>query len=194
MRSIVRFTTLPAMAVLQKNALGAFPDLYQLELALSKLRETGFPMQQVTTIAQQIEPEVADRLAEFDTTLSEPHESFAPDRRSERIQQRAAGGGAVGGAVGTALAGLATLTFPVGGGALLLAGMLGGAFYGAVSGGIIGGSIGINITDEQAQHFSDLLDRGYYLVTVKGAPNEIAMAENTLTAANIQDWTLFKEA
>lgn len=182
------------MTVVQKNALGAFPDLQQLESALSKLQETGFPMQQVATISQNIEPEAAEELAEFETAIAEPHETFAPDRRLDRLQQRAASGGAVGGAIGTALAGLATLTFPVGGGALLLAGLLGGAFYGAVSGGIIGGSIGINITDEQAQHFSDLLSQGYYLVTVKGSPEEIASAETTLKAANIRDWMLFKEA
>ncbi len=180
------------MSLAQKNALGAFRDLQQIESALERLKATGFPMANVATIVRQIDDVDAQKLAGLTESIAEPGETFAEDRRSSRIQQRAAGGGAVGSVAGGVLAGLTTLAFPVGGAAVLLAGMLGGAFYGAVSGGVLGGSIGINITDEQAQHYSDLLAQGYYLVTIKGSEQEIATAEAVLKDTNIQDWLLFK--
>jgi outer membrane lipoprotein SlyB len=182
------------MAVAQKNALGVFPDLQQTEAALTRLKETGFVMNNVSAIVQHLDPADTTTLEPLTASVSESGERFAPDRRVDRIQQRAAGGGAVGSAVGGVVAGLTTLAFPVGGGAVLLAGMLGGAFYGAVSGGVLGGSIGINITDEQARHLSDRLAQGAYLVTVKGTEPEIATAESVLKGANIQDGTLFHEA
>jgi hypothetical protein len=180
------------MALAQRNALGAFPNLDRAESALDRLKAAGFPMNNVSTIVRQIEEPATEKLANLTESISEPGERFAADRNVDRIQKGAAGAGAVGTVAGGVLAGLTTLAFPVAGGAVVLAGMLGGAFYGAVSGGLMGGAAGINISDEQAKHYSDLLAQGYYLVTFKGTESEMALAESVLKDENIQDWTYFR--
>jgi hypothetical protein len=180
------------MALAQRNALGAFPDLDRAESALDRLKQTGFPMNNVSTIVQQIEEPAAEKLASLTESISEPGERFADDRNLDRIGKGAAGAGAFGTVAGGVLAGLTTLAFPVAGGAVVLAGMLGGAFYGTVAGGLMGGAAGINISDEQAKHYSDLLAQGYYLVTLKGTESEMALAESVLKDENIQDWTYFR--
>jgi hypothetical protein len=181
-----------SMALAQRNALGAFPDLQHAESALDRLKSAGFPMHNIATIVQQIDEPAAEKLANLTESISEPGERFADDRNIDRIEKGAAGAGAVGTVAGGILAGLTTLAFPVAGGAVILAGMLGGAFYGTVTGGLMGGAAGINISDEQAKHYSELLERGYYLVTIKGTESEMALAESVLKDENIQDWTYFR--
>jgi hypothetical protein len=180
------------MALAQRNALGAFPDLQHAESALDRLKAAGFPMNNIATIVQQIDEPAAEKLANLTESISEPGERFADDRNIDRIGKGAAGAGAMGTVAGGILAGLTTLAFPLAGGAVVLAGMLGGAFYGTVAGGLMGGAAGINISDEQAKHYSELLARGYYLVTMKGTESEMATAESVLKDENIQDWTYFR--
>lgn len=177
------------MGLEHTNALGMFPDLQHLKSALSQLKATGFPMNNVSVVVEHLNSEDTT-LAKLTEPIAQPENKFARDRTIERIEHGALGAGALGSVVGGLIAGLTTLTFSAGG-AVLLVGMATGAFYGAVSGGLLGGAIGVSISEQQVKHYSDLLTQGYYLVAIEGNNNEIDRAESVLKTANIQDWMIF---
>ncbi len=178
------------MALEYKNALGLFPDRQHTESALSQLKSTGFPTDQVSVVVEH--PTSEDVVLE---NLTEPavqsEEYFATHRAIDRFEHGALFSGAWGSVGGGVIAGLSSLALPGVGGAVLLVGMAVGAFYGAVSGGLIGSAIGVGISDEKAKHYSDRLMNGYYLVVVKGTDEEISQAQSVLKNANVQDWIVF---
>jgi uncharacterized membrane protein len=175
------------MVLEQKNAVGVFPNLEQIESALERLKATDFPMSNVSVVAPESD-EPAPNLA---ASVVESEQQFDRQETTEHIGRGVAGAGAVGSAVGGVIAGLTTLAFPAFSGAVVLAGMAAGAFYGAVSGGVLGGGIGSKITEEKTQHYRDLVAQGCYLAVVKGTEAEINRAESVLKSANIQDWLVF---
>jgi uncharacterized membrane protein len=174
------------MQLEHKNAVGAFPNLQQIELALCQLNETGFSMSNISVVAQQANLE-SDILAKSTEATIQSDREFTWSSAVERIEHGAVDAGAMGGVV----AGLTTLAFSAFSGAIVLVGIAAGAFYGAVSGSILGGGIGFDITEKQATHYSDLLAQGYYLTIIKGTDDEISQAETVLKNTNIQDWMTF---
>ena len=178
------------MALEYKIAVGTFPNLQNIESALSQLQETGFLMNQVSVVAPQSDsPE--PKLGELTAPLAESEDKLARDLTTEQIWLGATGAGAIGSVVGGVVAGLTTLSFPAFSGAVVLVGMASGAFYGAISGGVLGGGIGGKTLDKQSQHYHDLLAQGHYLVSISATKDEIDRAESVLKTANIQDWMIF---
>lgn len=173
------------------NALGIFADLQLTELALSQLKASGFPMANISVVVEHLKPEDST-LEELTETIEQSKDQFSRNRTFRRIEIGALESGAIGGVVGGLVAGISTLAFPAVGSAVLLVGMATGVFYGSVSGAILGGAIGNNITQQQAQHYSDLLRQGSYLVAIAGTKDEINQAESILKSANIQDWMIFE--
>jgi hypothetical protein len=178
------------MALKHKNAIGIFPDRQSIESAIAQLRETEFPMSKVSVVVEHLNSE--------DTTIGgliEPvvqsEKQFVRDRTSAQIGHSALDAGVLGSVVGGVVAGLSTLAFPAGSGAVLLVGMTTGAFYGTLSGGLLGGAIGASISEEQAKHYSELLAQGNYLVAIEGTDIEIDHAMLVLKTENIQDWITF---
>jgi hypothetical protein len=178
------------MQLEHKNAVGAFPNLQQIELALCQLNETGFSMSNISVVAQQANSE-SDVLAKSTEATIQSDREFTWGSAVERIEHGALDAGAMGGVVGGVVAGLTTLAFSAFSGAIVLVGIAAGAFYGAVSGSILGGGIGFDITEKQAKYYSDLLAQGYYLTIIKGTDDEISQAETVLKNTNIQDWMTF---
>jgi hypothetical protein len=180
------------MALERKNAIGMFPDLQQIESALSQLQAIGFPMDRVSVVTPQNEtapPTVGDT-----TPLVQSESEFSRDdstRSSGQIARGATEAGAAGSVVGGVVAGLTTLAFPAFSGAVVLIGMAAGAFYGAVSGGVLVGGTDNRITTEQTKHYSNFLKQGHYLVSIDGNQEQISQAESVLKSANIQDWLVF---
>ncbi|MBD2178599.1 hypothetical protein H6F42_16905 [Pseudanabaena sp. FACHB-1998] len=178
------------MALKHKNAISIFPDRQRIESAIAQLRKTEFPMSKVSVVVEHLNAE--------DTTIGglvEPvvqsEKQFAQDRTRTQIGHGALDAGVLGSVVGGVVAGLSTLAFPAGGGAVLLVGMAAGAFYGTLSGGLLGGAIGAGISEDQAKHYSNLLAQGNYLVAIEGTDTEIDMAALVLKTENIQDWIIF---
>jgi hypothetical protein len=178
------------MEIKSGNAVGLFPNLHQTESALNQLRETGFPMDKVSVITPQLDPDEPIARTATEPIVQSEHEATSTTTL-DRIQQGAAGAGAVGTVVGGVVAGLSTVAFPAFSGAVVLVGMAAGAFYGALSGGLLNGGMGVDESKQQTQHYSDLLAKGYYIVVVKGTEGDINRAESILKAANIQDWLIF---
>ena len=179
------------MASPRKNAVGAFPARDRLESAMSQLQASGFAMNNVSVV----DPHATAADKTVSNLTNEPVvESPADaerDRPLDRIQHSAAGASAIGGVAGGVVAGLTTLAFPAFAGAVVLVGMAAGAFYGAVSGGLLSNEIGITLPEEQAKHYSELLEQGNYLVVLKGTEIDIDRAESILKAADVSEWTVF---
>lgn len=178
------------MALKHKNAIGIFPDRPSVESAIAQLRETKFPMSKVSVVVEHLnstDPTIGGLIE----PVVQSQKQFARDHTSTQIGHGALDAGVLGSVVGGVVAGLSTLAFPAGGGAVLLVGMATGAFYGTLSGGLLGGAIGAGISEEQAKHYSDLLAQGNYLVAIEGTDLEIERAESVLKTESIQDWITF---
>ncbi len=173
------------------NAVGAFSNIQQIEAALGQLQATGFPLSNISIVAQHFD-EKSDVLKNSTAPIIQSEEEFSWGNTVDRIEHGAVDAGALGSVVGGVVAGLTTLAFSAFSGAVVLVGIAAGAFYGAVSGGILGGGHGFDISEQQAAHYSNLLAQGKYLVILKGTSDEIDQAEPVLKAANIQDWMTFR--
>jgi hypothetical protein len=178
------------MASARKNAVGAFPARDRVESAMNQLQASGFAMNNVSVVDP--DPKTTETtVGNMAEPVVESPADATRDRPLDRIQHSAAGASAIGGVAGGVVAGLTTLAFPAFAGAVVLVGMAAGAFYGAVSGGLLSNEIGITLPEEQAKHYSDLLEQGNYLVVLKGTEIDIDRAESILKAADVQEWTVF---
>jgi hypothetical protein len=165
------------------RAIGIFPHRRDAEAAIRDLRETGFPMSQISLVGKDINREatnVTDRT-----------------QADEGAKAGAATGAALGG-LGGLLVGLGALAIPgigpvIAGGALAtaLATAATGGAIGAAAGGLTGALVGLGIPDERAHYYNDRVNRGDYLVMVDGTADEIRIAEPILRRHGIQDWSIF---
>ena len=178
------------MALMNKNGLGMFATIQQIETALDRLKSAGVSMNNVSVVVPQTDSD-SPQLKALTTPVVQSEQEFTGGSKTESVPQVAAKAGAVGTVVGGVVAALTTLAFPAFSGAVVLVGMATGAFYGAVSGGLLGGEGGLEISETQAQHYEDLLAQGHYLLTVTGTDDEVDRSESVLKAINIQDWMIF---
>lgn len=180
------------MALEHQNAAGLFSNQQQVESALGRLKETGFPMEKVSVVHQ---PAESGSDKDIETLTGEEvltEAEFERDRNLEPIAKGALNAGLWGSLGGGLVAGIASLALPAVGGAVALVGLAAGGFYGAVSGGLIGGATGVGLSDEKAKYYDSQLEKGDYLVIVTGSEDEIAGAKSVLEASGIQDLTAFE--
>jgi len=180
------------MAVGQhKRAVGVFANRHDAETAIAELKSAGFPMHKVTIIAQD-----ADRKADV-AGVNVEDKNRAGNKADEGATAGALTGGTLGGITGL-LVGLGALAIP-GVGPIMVAGELAtvltttvaGGAIGAAAGGLVGALIGLGIPEERAQVYSDRVDRGDYLVIVKGSDEEIARAEAILNHRGIEEYGVY---
>ncbi|NHC35391.1 general stress protein [Scytonema millei] len=180
------------MAVGQhKRAVGVFANRHDAETAIGELKSAGFPMHKVTIIAQD-----ADRKADV-AGVNVQDKNQAGNKADEGATAGALTGGTLGGITGL-LVGLGALAIP-GVGPIMVAGELAtvltttvaGGAIGAAAGGLVGALIGLGIPEERAQVYSDRVDRGDYLVIVKGSDEEIARAEAILNHRGIEEYGVY---
>jgi uncharacterized membrane protein len=178
------------MASARKNAVGMFPDRDRVESVMNQLQASGFSMNNVSVVEPH--SQTADTtLGKLTDPVVESPEDATRDRPLDKIQHSAVGASAVGSVAGGVVAGLTTLAFPAFAGAVVFVGMAAGAFYGAVSGGLLSNEVGITLPEEQAQHYSKLLEQGNYLVILKGTELDLDRAESILKDAGISEWMVF---
>jgi hypothetical protein len=173
----------------QQRAIGVFPYRRDAEAAITELRDSGFPMSQVSVIAQD-----ADRNDPIAGAGMNPH---VGNKADEGAKAGAATGGALGG-LGGLLVGLGTLAIPGvgpvilgGAAATAIATAISGGAIGAAAGGLVGALAGLGIPEEQARVYNDRLARGYYLLMVNGTEDEIRRAEAILRHHSIQDFDIY---
>ncbi len=170
-----------------KRAVGVFRQRREAEAALSELRDAEFVMDNVSIIGKD--------------TGNNVNAVSATDMRGNKADDGAKTGAATGaalGGLGGLLVGLGALAIPgigpvIAGGAVAtaLATTLTGGAIGAAAGGVAGGLVGLGIPEQQAQIYSDSINRGDYLVMVDGSEDEVRRAEPILKRHGIQDFDIF---
>ncbi|MEA5570283.1 general stress protein [Calothrix sp. UHCC 0171] len=181
---------------IHKRAVGVFSRRQDAENALHELKNSGFPMERVSVIAQ--EKDHRDNIAG-----AEVREKVG-NQADEGASLGAATGGTVGGLTGL-LIGLGTLAIP-GIGPIMLAGAtataiattIAGAGIGAAAGGLLGGLIGLGIPETEARSYNTRVERGDYLVIIDGTDAEIAHAEQILRLGDrkyrpIEDFAIYDQ-
>jgi hypothetical protein len=183
------------MVTLQhKRAIGTFSDSADAEASLRELKDSGFPMNMVSIVGQDLDRNSNMIGAEGSDRLSDLGQHIKADGGAKT---GAATGGAVGGLMGL-LVGLGMVAVP-GVGPILLAGeavsvlatAAVGGVIGAAGGGIVGGLVGMGIPEDRATTYSDRVDRGDYLIMVEGSDEDIHRAQNILSHRGINDWGVY---
>ncbi len=174
----------------QKRSIGVFANRFDAQKAINELKATGFPMDKLSVIGPDTNPEEVEAAA---NNLGDTENQGDQAARAGTIS-----GGALGGLAGV-LTGIAILTIPglgpvVAGGAAAnaLATTLAGTAVGATAGGLVGGMSSLAIPELKAQAYKDWLSRGAYLVMVEGSEDDIGGAETILSRGGIQDWFVYK--
>lgn len=178
-----------------KRAVGTFSNHSDAEKALNELKDSGFAMNQVSIVGQDVNhnsvagANSADRLSDLED-----------NKADDGAKTGAVTGGTVGGLTGL-LVGLGLVAIPAigpvmlaGAGATALATTLAGGAIGAATGGILGGLIGLGIPEDRARTYSDRVDQGDYLVMVTGTDEEIQRAQSILSPRGINDWGVYHDS
>jgi len=171
-----------------KRAVGSFSNYRDTELALIELQSTGFPMNKVSVVGENLDSsEIAGATA------------------GKSTDEKVGGGAKAGATAGVVTGGLIGLLGSIGalaipgvgpvmaGGALatLLADTAVGGAIGAAAGGLTGGLVGLGVPEAKAKSYSDRLSRGEYLVFVEGTDAELATAQGIMSVRGIQDWGIY---
>lgn len=180
-----------------KRAIGVFSHRRDTEVALTELRDAGFPLNQVSIIAKNTDGDVLLQEADRPRIPGVDGNVGRGNQAEEAAKAGAATGGVLGG-LGGLLVGLGTLAIPgvgpvIAGGAVAtaLATTLAGGAIGAAAGGIGGGLVGLGIPEDRARVYSDRFQRGDYLFIVDGTEAEIQHAETILKHRGIQEFAIY---
>jgi len=173
-----------------RRAIGVFSDSRDLEVALTDLRNAGFPMDRVSIIAKD------DRDLQQNLTAIDPKVNVG-NKADEGAKTGAVTGGVLGGLTGL-LVGLGSLAIP-GVGPVILAGevatalatALTGGAIGAAAGGLVGALVGLGIPEDRAKIYSDRFNRGDYLLIMDGTDSQLHQAEDILKRRGIQEFDIY---
>ncbi|MEG4806140.1 histidine kinase [Microcoleus sp. F8-D3] len=171
-----------------KRAVGAFSNYRDTELALLELQSSGFPMNKVSVVGENLD-----------------RSDIAGASAGKGTDEKVGGGAKAGATAGAVTGGLIGLLGSIGalaipgvgpvmaGGAIatLLADTVVGGAIGAAAGGLVGGLVGLGVPEAKAKVYNDRVSRGEYLVFVEGTDAELATAEGILSVRGIQDWGIY---
>lgn len=172
----------------ERKTIGIFANYSDTQLVLQELKAANFPMHKVSVIARDgEESDIAGVDVKEDTG-----NTFSEDT----------GGGFISGAlrgVTNLLVGLVLWAIP-GIGRVILAGAevtaiattLADDAINAATGGLHCVLLNLGIPKEQAQNYSDLVYRGYYLVIATGIDIEIRVAKRVFNRRDIQKWGTYE--
>lgn len=174
------------MPMQTERAIGLFSSRREAEQAMMKLRDSGFDMDKISVVNKGSETGDMQGAHVSDSKGSQVAESAG---------EAAAVGGVSGGAIGL-IGSLGVLAIPgVGPVAelgILLANTVFAGALGAASGGLLGALVGWGLPEDQAQYYSDRVNKsGDYLVIVEGDANTIRSAQTVLQQNKVRDWRTF---
>lgn len=174
------------MPIQTERAIGLFSSRSQAETAMTKLRDSGFDMDKVS---------VVNKGAESGDMKGATVTGSKDKQVAESSADAAKVGGISGGAIGL-IGSLGVLAIPgVGPVAelgILLANTVFAGALGAASGGLLGALVGWGLPEDQAQYYSDRVNKsGDYLVIVEGDSSTISAAQAVLQQNKVSDWRTF---
>jgi len=162
----------------QQSVVAVYANMSQAELAVEALDKGGFPIQQVSIVAQNLESE--KRVHGYVTA-------------GDTSKAGAQAGAWLGGIFGL-LVGAAFIWVP-GVGPLVVAGPLAaallggfeGAVGGAALGGLLGGIAGWGVSKEHILKYEEVVKGGKYLVAAHGNTDEVAKAVAIIKTTGADD-------
>lgn len=173
-----------------KRAIGVFLDREQAEQAIHNLQASGFPIDKISLIAKEAEPEEQVSGVEVTDQVGE----------TKVVNSASVVGNTIAASsTGFALLGLTALALP-GLGMVLTAGSLGAALVASVASSGVAvvaannlekALVDYGVPSGRASRYSDHLQRGDYIVTVEGSDEEIQQAGEAFQQQKIQDWTIY---
>ncbi|PZD71184.1 hypothetical protein C1752_07460 [Acaryochloris thomasi RCC1774] len=176
-------------AAAQQRAVGILAKRSDTEQALQSLKDQGFPMEQVSVIAQ--DEKLKEGLNQVD-----PEIDVQPQVTSGS-EKGAVAGGTVG-AISGLLVGLGAIAIPglgpvmlAGATATALATTLASGVVGATTGGLVGALIGLGVPEKEAATYNDYVAKGYYILLVEGTASEVQKAKDILSQRGIEEWQVF---
>lgn len=168
-----------------RRVIGTFPTRKAAEQALHELRDSGFPMDRVSVVAQDVDRN--------DTIAGTGVRDQADNKADDGAKVGALSGGALGGLTGL-LVGIGALAIPgigpimlAGAAATALATTAAGGAIGAAAGSLAGGLVGMGIPEERARVYNERVSAGEYLVMVDGTDAEIAQATAILNRHGVEE-------
>lgn len=175
-------------ATTTQRAIGVYSRYRDAELALTELRDAGFPMDQVSFIGKDTKDK---SIAGIDRNVD------TGNKTAEGAKAGAATGGMLGG-LGGLLVGLGALAIPgagpvIAGGAVAtaIASTVAGGVVGAAAGSLVGALVGLGIPEDRAHVYNDRFQRGDYLVIIDGTPTQIRQAEAILRHHGIEEFASY---
>ncbi len=179
-----------------RHAIGTFSNHQDAELALHKLKDSGFEMSKISIIANDVNSHSDLAGAKQGNQLSD-----VDNKADEGATKGLISGSTVGGLTGL-LVGLGLVAIPgvgpvvmAGAAATAIATTLTGSAIGAVTGGVFGGLIGLGIPKDRARIFSDRVAQGDYLAMVDDVTDEeFRLAESIFRKHGIHEWSIYESS
>ncbi|MBW4429059.1 MAG: hypothetical protein KME50_32800 [Nostoc desertorum CM1-VF14] len=174
----------------ERTTVGVFAGCSDTQLVLQELNASNFPMQKVSVIARNTE-EKSDIAG---VQVKERTSNTSSEDASEGITTDALGDITCGLLTGLVLSVIPSIgrVMLAGAEATAIATTLAGDEVNAVAGGLPSVLLALGIPKEQAQGYSDLVCKGYYLVIVTGIDIEIRLAKRIFNRRDIQQWSIYK--
>ncbi|MHC5610353.1 MAG: hypothetical protein ACYTXA_04875 [Nostoc sp.] len=165
----------------ERRTIGVFARCSDAELALQELKASNFPMHKVSVIARNAEEQ--NHIASVESKDSTGN-TFSEDAA------RIVTGNTLGGLTGL-LVGLVFCVIPDIG-RVILAGGEATAIATTLAGGLRGLLLSLGIPQEQAQGYTDLVYKGYYLVIVTAIDSEISVAKKIFNSRDTLQYGIYQ--
>ncbi|MCC5608389.1 general stress protein [Nostoc sp. CHAB 5834] len=166
----------------ERTTIGIFAKCSDIELVVQELKASNFPMHKISVIARNVEEksDIASVEVKKHTgnhTCSEDAEAFIKRTLASLVLW--------------VISGIGRVTI-AGAEASAIATTLKGGAINATTGDLHGVLLGLGIPKEQAQGYSDLICKGYYLVIVTGIDIEIRLAKRIFNGRDTQQWSIYE--
>lgn len=161
----------------ERRTIGVFAGYSDAQLVLQELKASSFPMHKVSVIARN--PEEQSNIAGVE--IKEHTGNTTSEDAAGAVTSNALDG------LTDLLVGLVLLVIP-GLGPVILAGAEVNAIATTLAGGLPALFLSLGISEKQAQTYSDLVCKGYYLVIITGIDIEIRLAKRVFNRCDIKQW------
>ncbi|MEH2287139.1 hypothetical protein [Nostoc sp.] len=165
----------------ERKTIGVFAGYSDTQLVLQELKASNFPMDKVSVIARKTEEK--SNIAGVEITENTGNTSL-------ENPTGAVGSDTLKGLTELSIS-LALLVIP-GIGPVILAGAEVTAIATSLASGLPTLFLSLGISEKQAQGYSDLVCKGYYLVIVTGIDIEIRFAKRIFNRRDIQQWGVYE--